>query len=123
MRVPSFRLIRPVAAVAVAFGALAFNAGISSAGDLPTTIGGKHVMWGMGQGYPSASAQTNANQLISHGGLVETKPAVYIVYWGPEWQKGFKVSDGAHTYSSGQASTYINSFFNSLGGTSWAGVQ
>ncbi len=55
-------------------------------------------MWVAGQGYPSLQ-QASANNLIYHGGLVETKPAVYIVYWGPEWQKGFSFTDGGFTYT------------------------
>jgi hypothetical protein len=34
-------------------------------------------MWATGQGYPSP--QQLANNLIYHGGLVETVPAVYLV--------------------------------------------
>src|SRR5581483_6138591 len=41
-------------------------------------------------------ADSTANDLIYHGGNagpgaigVETKPAVYLVWWGPEWSQGF----------------------------------
>ena len=42
---------------------------------LPTAVHSKHVMWAAGQGYPSLQ-QASANNLIYHGGLVETVPAV-----------------------------------------------
>lgn len=89
---------------------------------LPTTINGNHVMWGAGQGYPSTD-QAGANNLIYHGGLVETIPAVYVIYWGPEWQSGFSFQDGGYTYTNGTVENYVNSFFSNVGGTAWAGVQ
>src|ERR1700716_741034 len=63
------------------------------AAELPRTVNGKHVMWGAGQGYPSTE-QISANNLIYHGGTVETVPAVYLVYWGTEWQGGFSAPTG-----------------------------
>jgi serine protease len=88
---------------------------------LPTKVNGKHVMWGKGQGYPSA--QQLANNLIYHGGLVETVPAVYIVYWGTEWQTGFSITQGGFTYTQATVQNYVNSFFTNVGGSPWAGVQ
>src|SRR5437899_9531115 len=79
-------------------------------------------MWGMGQGYPSV-AQAGPDQLLFHGGLVETTPAVYIVYWGTEWQKGFSFSVGGVTYTQDTVETYINSFFQNVGGSPWANIQ
>ena len=75
---------RCLAVLAAAIGTLVLSpsAALASTG-LPTVVGAKHVMWATGQGYPSTQ-QVSANNLVYHGGLVETVPAVYIVYWGPE---------------------------------------
>ncbi|MGH7904647.1 MAG: hypothetical protein ACREPA_11085 [Candidatus Dormibacteraceae bacterium] len=106
-----------------AAGCLLINssAGLASSG-LPTVVNGKHVMWGAGQGYPSTQ-QASANNLIYHGGLVETKPAVYLVYWGAEWQSGFSTRHGSFTYTNRTVERYVNSFFSRVGGSPWAGVQ
>lgn len=115
--------VRPmvVLATAAALSLLAVQSSLASTG-LPTTVHSKHVMWGTGQGYPTAS-QVSANNLIYHGGLVETVPAVYLVYWGTEWQQGFSFSAGSFTYTNTTAQNYVNSFFTNVGGSSWAGVQ
>ncbi|GAC1518851.1 MAG: hypothetical protein NVS2B16_24620 [Chloroflexota bacterium] len=118
---PSFRPLRPLIALA-AMAAAAFGTTTAHAGDLPTNINGKHVMWGLGQGYPSTS-QASANNLIYHGGLVETTPAVYIVYWGAAWQSGFSFQHGGYTYTQRTVTNYVNTFFNTVGGSPWAGVQ
>ncbi|HEX8919307.1 MAG TPA: hypothetical protein VF898_12445, partial [Chloroflexota bacterium] len=73
--------------------------------------------------YPSAQQTSATNNLIYHGGLVETTPAVYLVYWGPTWQSGFSFSHGGYTYTNKTVETYVNSFFGNVGGSSWAGVQ
>src|SRR5438876_1241154 len=80
-------------------------------------------MWGLGQGYPSATQQASANNLIYHGGLVETVPAVYLVYWGPAWQSGFSVQHGSFIFTQQTVTRYVNAFFNTVGGSPWAGVQ
>ncbi len=56
--------------------------------------------------------------LVSHGGPVETAPKVYISFWGPEWSQGF-VTGG---YTSAQAQSYIEGFFDNVGASSWNGV-
>src|SRR2546430_12710152 len=48
------------------------------------------------------------NNLFSHGGAIEQTAKVYIVYWGSDW--------GANT----AARSYIEGFFNGVGGRSWA---
>jgi hypothetical protein len=58
-------------------GLLVTNSALFAAG-LPRTVNGKHVMWGAGQSYP-ATDQISANNLLYHGGTVETVPAVYLV--------------------------------------------
>ena len=66
--------------LAVALGAALVSAttSVGVAAGLPREVNGKHVMWAAGQGYPAASDQTSANNLIYHGGLVE-KPACHSV--------------------------------------------
>jgi hypothetical protein len=85
-------------------------------------VNGKHIMWGRDQGYPSTD-QASANNLIFHGGSVETSPAVYLVYWGPAWQAGFSTTHGNFTYTNTQVESYLNTFFGGIGGGAWAGVQ
>ena len=78
---------------------------------------------------PSPDALTN--DIIYHGGSagpgaigVEIKPAVYLIYWGPEWATGFSVTDvNGRTFSSKTLQNYLNSFFANVGGSPWAGVQ
>jgi hypothetical protein len=118
-----FGRVGSTGAVLVSFGLLIVSSPAAHAGTtLPTVVGSKHVMWADGQGYPSLS-QASANNLIYHGGLVETVPAVYIVYWGPEWTQGFSAQAGGFTYTSATIRNYINSFFANVGGSPWAGVQ
>ena len=55
---------------------------------------------------------------------VEQKPAVYLVYWGPQWAQGFMTADtDGKLYSSKTLQTYLNSFFTNVGGSGWANVQ
>src|SRR5437879_3566223 len=56
------------------------------------------------------------NNLVSFGGSIQQSAKVYIVYWGPEWQTGFSTGG----YTSAQAQSYIEGFFNGVGGSSWA---
>jgi hypothetical protein len=115
--------VRPLVVLAAAIGVVLLSAQVDLAGTaLPANVGAKHVMWGMGQGYPTAQ-QVSANNLIYHGGLVETVPAVYLVYWGTEWQQGFSFTAGSFTYTNTTVQNYVNSFFNNVGGSPWAGVQ
>ncbi len=89
----------------------------------------KHIFWGLGSG--QTVADSTANDLIYHGGNlgpgaigVETKPAVYLVYWGTEWANGFQTADtDGKLYSSKTLQNYVNSFFQNVGGSPWAGVQ
>ena len=89
----------------------------------------KHFFWAPGQpNTPNPSSL--ANDLIYHGGNagagaigVETKPGVYLIFWGPEWANGFTTTD-AHgvTYTSQQLQNYVTSFFTNLGGSSWGAI-
>jgi serine protease len=108
-------------ALVLSISALIVNSPALSAAGLPPIVNGKHVMWAAGQGYPSTD-QTSANNLIYHGGTVQTVPAVFIVYWGTEWSSGFTATHGSSTYTSATVQNYINSFFTSVGGSLWAGA-
>src|SRR5438876_10629755 len=89
----------------------------------------KHFFWAQGQ-FP-ASPDALTNDIIYHGGNagpgaigVEKTPAVYLVYWGTEWATGFTTPDSDGTlYSSKTLQSYLNSFFQNVGGSPWAGVQ
>jgi hypothetical protein len=88
----------------------------------------KHFFWA-GTTPPSPDALTN--DIIYHGGNagpgaigIEKTPAVYLVYWGTEWATGFTTPDTNGTlYSSKTLQSYMNSFFQNVGGSPWAGVQ
>jgi hypothetical protein len=111
------------ACVAMAASGILFHPVASSAaGSLPTVVGSKHVLWSAGAGAPSTTGASSSN-LIYHGGLVETKPAVYLVYWGPQWKSGFSFAHGGFTYTNKTVVNYVNSFFSRVGGSKWAGVQ
>ena len=119
-----------------ALGVIAVLAGVIGAGtatsDTSTLTNPKHFFWAQGNA-PAASVDTNAltNDLIYHGGNagpgaigVEQKPAVYLVWWGPEWKSGFTTPDTNGTmYSSKTLQTYLQSFFLNVGGSPWANVQ
>ena len=97
------------------------GAGTAQAAQTPAP--GKVFFWARGQ-QAATPSPNDANNLIYHGGDVQTKPAVYLIFWGTEWAKGFKTSDAAgHTYSGAQARTYIRDFFSGIGGSPWNGVQ
>jgi hypothetical protein len=104
-------------------------AGSAGAGGGP--INAKHFFWAPGQNPQGTVADSASNDLIYHGGNagsgaigVEQTPAVYLVYWGPEWAAGFQTADtDGKLYSSKTLQTYLNSFFTNVGGSPWAGVQ
>ena len=91
----------------------------------------KHFFWADGQADPSGIVTSTANDVIYHGGNagdgaigVETKPAVYLVWWGPAWADGFTTADTDGTlYSSKTLQSYLASFFKNVGGSAWAGVN
>jgi hypothetical protein len=118
------QLRRPALALA---GAVVATLGISPAvsadvvSDLSPNVGSVHVLWT--KDHYTSDAQTNPNQLIYHGGLVETTPAVYLVFWGPAWQDGFSVQQNGFTYTNTTAETYLEDFFGKIGGGDWTGVQ
>jgi len=120
------------ATVLALLGAVAVAIGASSAASRTTDLTNpKHFFWAPGQNPAGTVADSTANDLVYHGGNagsgaigVETKPAVYLVYWGPQWAKGFTTADSnGKLYSSKTLQTYLNSFFQNVGGSSWANIQ
>lgn len=90
----------------------------------------KHFFWAPGQSQTPDPSKL-ASDLIYHGGNagsgaigVETTPAVYLVFWGPDWVNGFTTTDvNGVSYSSQTLQNYVTSFLSNLGGTSWAAIQ
>jgi serine protease len=130
--VPSWkRMVRSVALAAA--GPLVLAAGLAapatgSAAAPPTNP--KHFFWAQGQS-PQGTVNSLTNDIIYHGGNagpgaigVETKPAVYLIFWGPEWKTGFNNPDEkGNPHSSARLQTYVKSFFQNVGGSPWGGVQ
>jgi len=106
-------------------------AGASATADTAPLTNAKHFFWAPGQNPAGTVADSASNDLIYHGGNagsgaigVETAPAVYLVYWGPQWASGFQTADtDGKLYSSKTLQTYLNSFFNGVGGSGWANIQ
>jgi hypothetical protein len=117
-------------AVAVAVVA-ALQAGAASPAVDPTLTNPKHFFWAPGQAPAGTVVDSASNDIIYHGGSagpgaigVETKPAVYLVYWGPSWATGFQTADtDGRLFPSKTLQNYVNSFFQNVGGSAWAGVQ
>jgi hypothetical protein len=113
------RRFRPL----IALGAALLGLGLSTSATFGSTpnlpvVNGKHVFWGLG-----AASPPSANNLIYHGGLVETVPATYVVFWGPAWQNGFSAQAQGFTYTQATAMTYVKDLLNQYGGTPYAGIQ
>src|SRR5581483_11798085 len=125
---PHMKRVCVLPALAVLTGALGASAASSRSSDLTNP---KHFFWAPGQNPQGSVADSTANDLIYHGGSagpgaigVEQKPAVYLVYWGPQWAQGFQTADtDGKLYSSKTLQTYLNSFFQNVGGSPWANVQ
>src|SRR5579864_9409946 len=89
----------------------------------------KHFFWAPGQPQ-SPNPNSLANDLIYHGGDagsgaigVETKPATYLIFWGPAWANGFTTTDAkGQSFTSQQLQNYVTSFLTNVGGTSWASI-
>jgi len=90
----------------------------------------KHFFWAPGQPN-SPNPNSLANDLIYHGGNagsgaigVETKPATYLIFWGPAWANGFTTTDAnGQSFTSQQLQNYVTSFLTNVGGTSWASIS
>src|SRR5437870_11727948 len=113
------RRLRPLIAVGAALLALGLStsATFGSTPNLPV-VNGKHVFWGIVAAGPSST-----NNLIYHGGLVQTTPATYVVVWGPAWQNGFSFSAQGLTYTQASAMVYVSDLINQYGVTPYAGMH
>jgi hypothetical protein len=97
-----------IAAVALILNPLSVSA---------SAVQGASTYHGMGTRFAKTKPARTTN-LTYHGGPVETAPAVYISWWGPEWSTGFSTGG----YTSSQAQTYVTDFFNNVGGSSWENI-
>jgi hypothetical protein len=103
----------------------------SASADTTPLTNAKHFFWAPGQNPDATVADSTANDLIYHGGNagagaigVEQKPAVYLVWWGPQWAQGFTTEDTTgQMYSSKTLQNYLKSFFQNVGGSGWANIQ
>ena len=117
-------------AVIAAVAALLVGAPAASSDVSSPLTNAKHFFWAPGQD-PQGTADSLQNDIIYHGGNagpgaigVETKPAVYLVYWGTEWRTGFTTPDtDGKLYSSKTLQNYLNTFMANVGGSPWAAVQ
>jgi hypothetical protein len=127
MRSPRRTLLALAAALAGAATLTATAAPVSA--DVITNA--KHFFWAGTQASLPPAGNSLANDLIWHGGNagagaigVETNPAVYLIFWGPEWASGFQTADSdGKLYSSATLQSYVRSFFGNVGGSAWAGIQ
>jgi serine protease len=120
-------------AVLGAIALLVAAVGVGTAtSDVGPTTNAKHFFYTQGQTTGASTTDVLQNDLIYHGGNVgpgaigvEQKPAVYLIWWGTEWANGgFTTEDLDGTmYSSKTLQTYLQSFFQNVGGSPWAGVQ
>jgi hypothetical protein len=119
------RALVALAAVLALFAAL--GAAVAAPASLTNP---KHFMWAAGTS-SGDTADAAGDDLIYHGGNagpgaigVETKPAVYLVFWGPQWAAGFATADtDGKLFSSKTLQSYVASFFSNVGGSGWANIQ
>ncbi len=87
-------------AVLAAVVALVGMLGVATASSGAPLTNAKHFFWAQGQADPNGIVSSATNDLIYHGGNagsgaigVETSPAVYLIWWGPDWASGFQTAD------------------------------
>lgn len=108
------RLSRWLFALAGAISVVVFAAGPALASSAAAHVMATRTYQG------HAHAKSGGTSLLKYGGgAIESKPVVFIDYWGQAWANGFSTGG----YSSAQATTYINDFFSGVGGTSWIASQ
>jgi hypothetical protein len=121
------RGVAVVGAIVLLVVAIGAETATSDAGPLNA----KHFFWAQGSTQAASTQDVLTNDLIYHGGNagpgaigVEQKPAVYLVWWGQPWADGFTTPDtDGKMFSSKTLQTYMASFFQNVGGSSWAGIQ
>jgi hypothetical protein len=125
----ALRIVLTLTVSILLFGALGAPSASPASADALSNA--KHFFWAPGQNPDGTVADAYGNDLIYHGGNagpgaigVETNPAVYLVWWGPDWGAGFQTSDtDGKLYSSKTLQNYLGSFFGNVGGSPWAAVQ
>src|ERR1700694_5214642 len=125
------RFARYATAIAVGLSLFGLTAAASATSSISALSPGSpivappHILWPMGHSPVAPPSPTQYNDLLFHGGTVEHHPAVYVVFWGTEWQKGFTTSSTTPpaTYSGAAAQNYIKAFFANVGGSAWHGTQ
>src|SRR4051812_39378625 len=97
------RSFAPVGRSLLALGAVvAIVVSVGATSAAPASSGltnPKHFFWAPGQD-PQGTVASVSNDIIYHGGNagpgaigIAKKPAVYLVWWGPQWASGFKTPD------------------------------
>src|SRR5262249_45404935 len=123
------RILLTLAAAIAVVAAIAAPAASPSLTDVTHS---KHFFYALGGQTPQATvADSASNDLVYHGGNVgdgaigvETSPAVYLVFWGPQWASGFQTADtDGKLYSSKTLQAYIQSFFANVAASPWPAVQ
>ncbi len=110
---------RSLTVAAVALSALLLSTSTAFGSTVrPPVINGKHVFWGLG-----VATAASPNNLVYHGGRIETPPATYAVFWGPAWQNGFSVQAQGFSYTQATAMTYVTDLLGKYGGTPYGGIQ
>jgi hypothetical protein len=124
------RISLPVA-VAAAAAALAASVGAGAVSAAAPPQNPKHFFWAQGTAQAASTQDQLTNDLVYHGGNagpgaigVETRPAMYLVYWGTEWQQGFTTADtDGKLYTSKQLMNYVDTFAANFGGSPYADIQ
>jgi hypothetical protein len=125
---PAARMLFVAALAAALLGTV--RASAATPATSATNTNPKHFFWAPGQD-PQGTVASVENDIIYHGGNagpgamgIQKKPAVYLIYWGPEWAQGFTTNDtDGKAYSSKTLQNYLNTFMANLGGSPWAAVQ
>jgi hypothetical protein len=124
MRFKHLTIIAALAGAAV----LALGLGVTAA-QSESPVNAKHFFWSQDQSTPTPDQL--ASDIIYHGGNagpgavgVLTKPYAYLIWWGTEWKDGFKTADtDGKLFSSRTLQTYLTSFMQGVGGSSFHKVQ
>src|SRR5262249_35298583 len=122
------RILLTLAAAIALVTAIAAPAASPSLTDVTNA---KHFFWAPGQNPQGTVADSASNDLVYHGGSVgdgaigvEASPAVYLVFWGPQWAAGFQTADtDGKLYSSKTLQSYLQSFFANVAASPWPAVQ
>ena len=79
-----------------------------------------HRQPGPGRINPLTKNNLVMNPINGSPSYIQSNPSIYVSFWGPDWKSGFTDYNG---FTSSQASNYVLTFLNQLGGSSWANSQ